>query len=219
MFDPAIVQLNAIGIMHTNVSEANMMVLRTDKGQGFLVGFEFAIVDSGLCDSKRRRSESLQDSDGATTQKSREMTPAIPGQAFDDAAAHHVATLALSRCSDYPPVHRFQHELESFVWSIFFILSGFRCGRRIINTDLEKWYVGDWKSIENAKRGFLRQMRDGATFAGEFAESLGVDQQPLIAFSRSLANMLAHPEQLRAAPIFSALQQAHDAYAKGSAST
>src|SRR3984885_4977069 len=213
MFDPAIVQLNAIGIMHTNVSEANMMVLRTDKGQGFLVGFEFAIVDSGLCDSKRRRSESLQDSDGATTQKSREMTPAIPGQAFDDAAAHHVATLALSRCSDYPPVHRFQHELESFVWSIFFILSGFRCGRRIVNSELEKWYTGNWKAIVNAKKSFIEPDNDHSESAGQFAQSLGVDPEPLMACSQLLARMLADSKNLDAVHLLSTLQEARDAYA------
>jgi len=36
LFGPAIVQLNAIGIMHVNVSKANMMALRTNKGQSFL---------------------------------------------------------------------------------------------------------------------------------------------------------------------------------------
>lgn len=196
------------------------MALRTEKSRGFLVGFDFALVDSDVCNSSRIRLESSRDSeDHAITMQDCEMSPLIPEQTDNDAVPHHVASLALSRCSDYPPVHQFQHELESFIWSVFFILSGFRCGRRVVNTDLEKWYVGDWKTVENAKRGFLRQVRDGGTFAGEFAESLGVDQQPLVAFSRSLANMLAHPEQLRAAPIFSALQEARDAYAKGSAST
>jgi hypothetical protein len=57
LFGPAVVQLNVIGIMHTNVSEANMMAFRTDKGQGFLVGFEFVIVDSDPRESKRMCSE------------------------------------------------------------------------------------------------------------------------------------------------------------------
>jgi len=201
--------------MHTNVSEANMMALRTHMGQGFLVGFEFAIVNSEPCDSKRRCSESLQDSDATTTQKSREMTPAIPGQAFDDAAAHHVATLALSRCSDYPPVHRFQHELESFVWSIFFILSGFRSGRRVVNPDLEKWYTGTWDSIEDAKLRFLEDNMERVTFAGEFATSLGANPQPLIVCARMLIKMLldSESEQLHAPCMLQILQDAQNAYA------
>jgi hypothetical protein len=55
MFGPAIVELNVIGIMHTNISEANMMTLWTDESRGFLVGFEFelTIVDPELRESKR----------------------------------------------------------------------------------------------------------------------------------------------------------------------
>jgi len=212
MFGPAIVQLNAIGIMHTNISEANMMALRTDKGQGFLVGFELAIVSSELCKSKRMCSESLQDSDRTTTQKSREMTPAVPGQAFDDAVAHHVVSLPLGRCSDYPPVHQFQHELESFIWS-FFILSGFRCGRRIVNSNLEKWYTGTWEFIEDAKNRFLKAEQNRAESAGQFAQSLGVDPQPLAVCSRLLAGMLIDSEQLDAARLLSALQETRDVYA------
>ncbi len=44
--------------------------------------------------------------------------------------------------------------------------SGFRHGRRIVNSDLEKWYTGDWKSIENAKQCFLEEEMDCAAFAG-----------------------------------------------------
>jgi len=198
--------------MHTNVSEANMMALRTDKSQGFLVGFEFAIVGSELRESKMVCSESLRDSDGAT-QKCREITPAIPGQVFDESVTHHVPSLPLSRCTDYPPVHQFQHELESFVWSFFFILSGFRCGRRIVNAELEKWYTGNWKSIVNAKKGFIEPDNDHSESAGQFAQSLGADPEPLMACTQLLARMLAHSKNLDADRLLFALQEARDAYA------
>src|ERR1700733_4332309 len=199
--------------MHTNVSEANMMALRTDKGQGFLVGFEFALVDSELCKSKRMCSESLGDSDCTSMQRSREMTLAIPGQKLDEAVAHHVPSLPLSRCTDYPPVHRFQHELEAFVWSFFFILSGFRCGRRIVNSELEKWYTGNWKAIVNAKKSFIEPDNDHSESAGQFAQSLGVDPEPLMACSQLLARMLADSKNLDAVHLLSTLQEARDAYA------
>lgn len=192
-----------------------MMALRTEKSRGFLVGFDFALVDSDVCNSSRIRLESPRDSeDHAITMQDCEMSPLIPEQADNDAVPHHVASLALSRYSDYPPVHQFQHELESFIWSVFFILSGFRCGRRIVNTDLEKWYVGDWDSIGDAKRRFRAECSNCPAFAGEFAKSLGVDPEPLMACSQSLAEMLVNPEQLNAVCMLSALQEAQDAYSE-----
>ena len=192
------------------------MVLRAEHEQGILLGFEFAILDSHLPESTRICAEFSQtpDDHGTTGESSWETAPAISEEASGDVATHHVATLPLSRCMDNPPIHQFQHELESFIWSILFIQSGFRYGRRILNPTLEKWYVGHWDSIDMAKRRFLEEGTDCATFAGQFAESLGVDPQPCIACSRLLAQMLLYPERLDAAYIISALQKAQDAYAK-----
>ena len=216
MFDPAIIQLNDVGIMHTNVSEANMMVLQTENSQGILVGFEFAILDTPRSESKRICLESPRPSeeDRTTAEQSHEMALVVPEQVFDDVTTHHVASLALSRCLDYPPIHRFQHELESFIWSILFILAGFRCGRRIVNPTLEKWYNGDWDSIEDAKTRFLEKHMKRPTFVGEFAQSLGVDPQPLVVCSKLLAEMLLNCEskELDAVCILSTLQDARDAY-------
>ena len=185
------------------------MVLREENEQGILVGFEFAILDRRLSQSNRACTKFSQAPEhrGATGEGSCEAT--------DDVATHHVATLALSRCKDDPPVHQFQHELESFVWSIFFIQSGFRCGRRVLDSDLEKWYIRDWDSIRTAKQRFLKMNGNSASNnAGQFAESLGVDPQPLMACSQSLATMLLNSksEQLDATRILSALQGARDAY-------
>ena len=117
-----------------------MMVLRAETTQGILVGFESAILDSRLLERKRVCTEFSQSSEGRGTIESlREATSAV--SASGDVVTHHVATLPLSRCMDNPPVHQFQHELESFIWSIF-IQNGFRCGGRILNADLEKWYTG-----------------------------------------------------------------------------
>ena len=215
MFNPAIIQLNDVGIMHTNVSEANMMALQSANSQGILVGFEFAILDTPPPESKRICLESPRtpEEDRTTTEQSHEMA-LVPEQVFDDVTTHHVASLALSRCSDYPPIHRFQHELESFIWSILFILAGFRCGRRIINSYLEKWYTGDWHSIRNAKSHFLEKDVERPTFVGEFAQSFGVDPQPLVVCSELLAEMLLNCEskELDAVRILSTLQDARDAY-------
>ena len=195
-----------------------MMVLREENEQGILVGFEFAILDRPRSESKGVYTKFSQAPErrGATGEGSCEAIPVLSGQGFGDVATHHVATLALSRCMDDPPVHQFQHELESFVWSIFFIQSGFRCGRRILNSDLENWYVGDWGSIEMAKQRFLKMGGKYTTLAGQFAESLGVHPQPLVDCSELLADMLrrSKSERLDATRILSALQGARDAYAK-----
>ena len=194
-----------------------MMVLREENNQGILVGFEFAILDSRVSESKRVCTEFSRalEQRGAAGGSSREASSVDSKLASGDVATHHVATLPLSRCMDDPPAHQFQHELESFIWSIFFIQSGFRYGRRILNSDLEKWYVGHWESIAVAKRRFLEKGRDCATFAGQFAESLGVDPRPLKACSQLLVQMIlnSEAEPLDAVRIISTLQKARDAYA------
>jgi hypothetical protein len=203
--------------MHTNISEANMMVLRSSSSQGILVGFEFAILDQGSSQNKRVCSNPSLVSQARTTDTdgSRVTTPSIiPVQAPSDVATHHVATLSVNRCMDRPPAHEFQNELESFVWSIFFIQCGFRDGRRIENLELKKWYTGTWKSVKDAKNEFLYAKDDCTKFAGEFAKSLGVDPRPMQACSNALADQLFRPETLDATCLHFTLQEARDAYAK-----
>src|SRR6266852_9452449 len=98
-FSPAIVELNAAGIMHTNISEANMMVLRTQKAQGILVGFEFAILEDRSSQNKQMRSSHNHVSPVRTTDTSdsRGTMSVVSGLASSDATTHHVASLPLSR--------------------------------------------------------------------------------------------------------------------------
>ena len=192
-----------------------MMVLRTQKAQGILVGFEFAILEDRSSQNKQMRSSPNHVSPIRTTDTgdSHGATSVVSGRASGDATTHHVASLPLSRCSDRPPVHRFRHELESFVWSIFFILSGFRRGRRIDNAYLETWYTGSWKSIIQKKHDFLKDGAERSKFAGKFAESLGVNPQPLQACSKALSDQLKQPGTLDAARLLATLQEARDVYA------
>ena len=99
---------------------------------------------------------------------------------------------------------------------MFFIQSGFRCGRGILNSDLEKWYTGNWDFIQLTKKNFLKKAADCATFAGPFAELLGVNPQPLMTCSQSLATMLLNSasERLDAARILSTFLEARDAYTR-----
>ena len=214
-FLAAVVQLHEIGIMHTNLSEANMMALQTNNSQGILVGFEFAIFQERSSPNKRvcpDRNRPSQDG-GTDTESFSETNPsAALEQVTGDTTTHHVATLPLDRCTDQPPVHRFQHELESFIWSVLFIQTAFRSGRRIINSDVEKWYLGDWKLVIDGKGRFLKKAADDAMSAGQFAESLGVDPQPLKTCASALAVMLIDLRQLDAERIFAVLQEALDAY-------
>jgi hypothetical protein len=193
--------------MHGNISETNMMALRTANGQGMLVGFEFAISRSSTGTSSEPRGSS---SPGTTTDPSRKV-PHKAESFFARAITPHVATLPRSCCSDRPPVHSFQHELESYLWSIFFIMSGYRCGRRIVNPQLEKWYTGGWNSIKDAKKRFLDAENDDAVSARLFAESLGVDPQPLMHCSQLLAGML-DSRQPNAVRMLSILQETRDSY-------
>jgi hypothetical protein len=212
----AIVRLHEVGIMHTNISEANMMALRANNSQGILVGFEFAILHKRSSPNKKVCPNPSQPSqDGVTdTEGFGEIRP-FPAleQAAGDATTHHVATLPLDRCTDRPPVHQFRHELESCIWSVFFIQASFRRGRRIINTSVEEWYIGGWESIRDSKRRFFKAEAIDAVSAGRFAESLGADPQPLKTCSSALAAMLGDPQQLDAARVLSILQEALDAYA------
>jgi len=140
----AIIDLHGAGILHTNISEPNMLVERADNAQGILVGFELAILEqrSSRDDESRRGSTAGSQNDAAGTDGSRESSPSdAMYRAASNAITPHVAFLALDRCSDRPPVHRFRHELESFVWTFFFLLSCFRNGRRIVNPVVEKWYT------------------------------------------------------------------------------
>ena len=192
-----------------------MMVHRTQKAQGILVGFEFAILEDRSSQNKQMRSSSNHVSPIRTTDTgdSHGATSIVSGQASGDATAHHVASLPLSRCSDRPPAHRFHHELESFVWSIFFILGGFRRGRRIENSYLETWYTGSWNSIIKDKSAFLEHETERPEFAGKFAESLDVHPQPMQACSQALGDQLNRPGTLDATRLLATLQDAWDAYA------
>ncbi len=192
-----------------------MMVLKTQKAQGILVGFEFAILEDPSSQNKQMRSSPNHVSPIRTTDTgdSHGAMSIVSGQVSRDATTHHVASLPLSRCSDRPPVHRFRHELESFVWSIFFILGGFRRGRRIDNPYLETWYTGSWKSIIKNKSHFLEDETECPEFAGKFAESLDVHPQPMQACSEALGDQLSRPGTLDATRLLATLQEARDAYA------
>ena len=201
--------------MHTNISEANMMVLRSQNAQGILVGFEFAILEDRSSQNKQMRSSRNHVSPVRTTDTSDSQgtSSIVSGLTSGDATTHHVASLPLSRCSDRPPVHQFRHELESFVWSVFFILGGFRRGRRIDKASLATWYTGSWKSIIQKKHFFLKNGTERSEFAGKFAESLGVNPQPLQACSEVLSDQLKRPSTLDATRLLATLQEARDAYA------
>ena len=192
-----------------------MMVLRTQKAQGILVGFEFAILEDRSSQNKQMRSSPNHVSPIRTTDTgdSHGAMSIVSGQASGNATTHHVASLPLSRCSDRPPVHRFHHELESFIWSIFFILGGFRRGRRIDNAYLETWYTGSWDSIMEKKSAFLENGTRRSQFAGRFAESLGVNPRPMQACSEALGDQLSRPSTLDATRLLATLQEARDAYA------
>jgi hypothetical protein len=203
--------------MHTNISEANIAVNKNRNGEGILLGFEFAIMREDLSSqNKKMRLDSDLVSEDVTTvgARNQEVTTAvILEHAPGDVTTHHVASLPLSRCMDRPPVHVFRHELESFVWSFFFILGCFWRGRRILNPEVEQRYTGRWDSVEAAKGRFLDREGVRASHAAQFAKSLCVEPQPLITCSHLLAAMLKNPQQLDAARMLCTLQDARDAYA------
>jgi hypothetical protein len=212
----AIVDLHGAGILHTNISEANMLVERADNAQGILVGFELAILEqrSSQDDESRPGSTAGSQSNAAGIDDSRELGRSdAMYRAASNAATPHVAFLARDRCSDRPPAHQYQHDLESFVWSFFFVQSCFRNGRRIFSAQVETWYTGCWDMIRLEKFRFLTAEAEVSKFARQFAESLGVGSGPLELCSRALAAQLRQPE-LDPLRLLSTLKVARDAYAE-----
>jgi len=212
---PAIIELHGAGILHTNISEPNMLVNRADNVQGILVGFELAILErrSSQDDESRPGSTASSQDDAAGTDGSRELSLSdAMYQAASNAITPHVAFLALDRCSDRPPTHRFRHDLESFVWCFFFVQICFRNGRRIFSAEVEKWYTGDWDMIHDEKARFLQDRMGHSKFAHQFAKSLGADSGPLVACSDALAQQVFRPDDLDPLRLLSTLQKARNAY-------
>jgi len=212
----AIIDLQGAGILHTNISEPNMLVERADNAQGILVGFELAILEqrSYQNDESRPGSTASSQNDAASTDGSRELSPSgAMYRAASNAVTPHVAFLALDRCSDRPPAHRFRHDLESFIWSFFFVQSCFRNGQRIFSAQVEKWYTGCWDMIRLEKSRFLEAEARSSKFALSFAKSLYVEPGPLEACSQALAAQLCEPENLDPLRVLSTLRTARNAYA------
>jgi hypothetical protein len=189
-----------------------MMVQRADNAQGILVGFELAILEGRSSqDTSRPDPTTGSQSDVTDAEGSYGTGPsAAVYRAASNAITPHVAFLARHRCSDRPPAHRFQHDLESFVWSFFFVQSCFRNGRRVFSAEVEKWYTGNWKTIRTEKSQFLTAESQDSKFARQFAKSLGVGSGPLELFSRALAAQLRQPE-LDPLRLLSTLQVARNA--------
>ena len=185
-----------------------MMVQRADNARGILVGFELAILQ------RQDDNSSAGSQNSATeTESSDETSPsAAMYRAVSNAITPHVAFLAVDRCSDRPPPHQFRHDLESFLWTFFFVQTCFRNGRRIFNANVEKWYTGSWNTICHEKDDFLKAEKKDSKFARLFAKSLNVDTAPLEACSADLAELLHQPDKLDPLLLLSTLQRTRNAY-------
>jgi hypothetical protein len=193
-----------------------MMVQRADNAQGILVGFDLAILEwRSIQDDTSHPDFTMGSQNCATdTEGSYGTGPsAAMYRVASNATTPHVAFLAVDRCSDRPPVHQFQHDLESFVWSFFFVQICFRNGRRVISAEVEKWYTGNWAMIRNEKSRFLEAKARPIKFARLFAESLGAEPGPLETCSQALAAQLCEPGNLDPLHLLSALRTARNAYA------
>jgi len=193
-----------------------MMVQRADNAQGILVGFELAILECGSSqDDISHPDPTTGSQNGATdTEGSYGTGPsAAVYRAASNAITPHVAFLAWDRCSDRPPPHQFQHDLESFVWSFFFVQICFRNGRRIFSAEVEKWYTGNWGMIRTEKSHFLEAKARPTEFARPLAESLDAEPGPLEACSQALAEQLRGPGNLDPLRLLSTLRTARNAYA------
>jgi len=192
------------------------MVQRADNAQGILVGFELAILERGSSQDDISRPDPTTGSwNGAIDTEGSYGTglSAAVYRAASNAITPHVAFLARHRCSDRPPAHQFQHDLESFAWSFFFVQICFRNGRRIFSAEVEKWYTGNWSTIHTEKSQFVQAGARSFKFARPFAESLNVEPGPLQACSQALATQLCDPKNLDPLRVLSTLRTARNAYA------
>ena len=184
------------------------MVQRADSARGIIVGFELAILQRQDDNSSAGAQNSATETECSDETSSSDAMY----RAASNATTPHVAFLAVDRCSDRPPPHQFRHDLESFLWTFFFVQSCFRNGRRIFSADVEKWYTGNWKTICHAKDDFLKAEKKDSKSARLFAKSLNVDTAPLEACSADLAELLRKPDKLDPLSLLSTLQRARNAY-------
>src|SRR5260221_13053072 len=64
--------------------------------------------------------------------------------------------LALELLSDPPPPALYRHDLESFVWCLWWIAVSYVNGEQIETDELEGWYNGSWTKISISKDGAMQ---------------------------------------------------------------
>lgn len=123
-----------------------------------------------------------------------------------------VAFLSTKLCQEEPRIRTYVHDLESIAWSVFFIICSYRRGWRIDNSSIAGWWKNDWEGIRSRKTDFVHQEGIEATFAIEFARSLGVDPAPLCECVRGWCARLDSSSDLDAEFMLSTLAKALEAY-------
>lgn len=106
------------------------MVLASDEGHGILVDLDFAT---------RRDDPSLEKH----------------GYGYCTMSAPF---MAMELLHDSPSIrHLYRHDLESFFWSLCWILVHYHRGKRIAHLPLKDFYQSTWTKMINAKRGALER--------------------------------------------------------------
>lgn len=209
----AVVELHQAGILHTNVSVANMVVDVANPGHGMLIGLDYALVnDTGEllnleCESNPDSSMALAFTplgkrpiidqhcsrppphDGSPDLKG-PFAPLGGQKTPNEAPCPHVPFLASARCTESPPPHCLEHDLESVILSYFYILAVYRSGRATNNGDMLKWWTNGWDEIKRTKKNTLKAELRKQPLTVAFAVSLGIDAAPLARCSWELASQV-----------------------------
>jgi len=125
-------------ILHRDINPENLMVKAdTDSTyHPYLIDFDFA----------------------------KDMDEDAPKDTGEDASEAHINShrtmstpfLAVDLLSNPPPPALYRHDLESFIWCLWWIAVSYLNGKQILTQALQGWYNGNWVDIRNYKRGSMR---------------------------------------------------------------
>ena len=133
-------------ILHRDINPENLMVKVDADGtyHPFLIDFDFAKhMDEDVAKGMDKDVFMNMDQDASKGHINSHRTMSTP-------------FLAVDLLCNPPPPTLYRHDLESFVWCLWWIAVSYLNGEQILTQALQGWYNGNWVDLQNYKRGSLR---------------------------------------------------------------
>ena len=191
-------------ILHRDINPENLMVKADADGtyHPFLIDFDFAkhmdedvskdidkdvSMDMGKDASKDEDTSMDTDEDVSTDtaeDASKDTDKDASKDTDEDASQAHIHShrtmstpfLAVDLLSDPPPPPLYRHDLESFVWCLWWIAVSYLNGEQIQTEELEGWYEKKWSTIRRDK---LSMMAPGDARNASLTENMK-DARPIL---------------------------------------